>query len=246
MVKCIVIPAYNEGKNLNILLTEIFKTQLEKLKVLIIDDSKHSYENQLKFKNDKIIYLHRGIKLGRGSAVLYGIEHMLNLFDDVELFIEMDADLSHNPNELCRNISFFKNENLDLLISSRYKVKSKIINWSLKRKLLSFLSNKLIKFVLKIPISDYTNGYRIYSKNAAKFITKNCGKIGGGFIILSEILVNLYYKNFKINEIETVFVNRIRGESNVTIKEILFSLVGLYRIWKQKKIFSIADYTKKK
>ena len=83
-------------------------------------------------------------------------------------------------------------------------------------------------------ITDYTNGYRIYSNSAGKFIVKNCGKIGDGYIVLSEILIQLFYNKFKIDEIDTIFVNRIRGTSNVTVNEILLSLIGLYKIWKEK------------
>ena len=100
-------------------------------------------------------------------------------------------------------------------------------------KFLSFLSNKLSNFVLKVNITDYTNGYRIYSNGAAKFIVKNCGKIGDGYIVLSEILIQLFYNNFKVDEIETIFVNRVRGVSNVSFSEIFLSLIGLYKIWKK-------------
>ena len=80
------------------------------------------------------------------------------------------------------------------------------------KRVFSFFANKLARFLLEVPISDYTNGFRIYSINAANHIKNNCGNIGDGFIILSEILVELYYKNFKIGEIKSKFVNRLRGE----------------------------------
>ena len=121
------------------------------------------------------------------------------------------------------------------MISSRYKKKSKIINWPFKRKILSFLSNRLSKLVLNVPITDYTNGYRIYSNQAAKFVVQNCGKIGDGYIVLSEILIQLYYNRYKIDEVDTIFANRVRGTSNVTISEIFLSLIGLFKIWKVKK-----------
>ena len=74
------------------------------------------------------------------------------------------------------------------------------------------MANSLAKFLLRVPVSDYTNGFRIYSNNAANHIAFNCGKIGDGFIILSEILVELYYKNFKIGETSSKFINRVRGK----------------------------------
>ena len=128
----------------------------------------------------------------------------------------MDADFSHNPAELKRNINFFFNNSLDLLIGSRYLKRSKIINWSLSRRIFSSLANFLARNLLQIPIADFTNGFRIYSRRSAQKIVNDCGKIGDGFIVLSEILVVLYLNDFKINEIHSKFVNRARGESSVS------------------------------
>ena len=146
----------------------------------------------------------------------------------------MDADLSHDTNEIINNVNFFLNEKADLLISSRYLKNSKIVNWPIKRKILSFFANNLAQYILKVPVSDYTNGFRIYSNKAAKHVVTKCGKVGDGFIILSEILVQLYYNNFKIKEIESTFVNRVRGDSSVTFKEIFNSIIGLIQIFKLK------------
>lgn len=231
----IIIPCYNEFENINILLQKISTQPIQNLKIIIIDDSKYSYKNKIKkyFKNLK--YIHRKKKLGRGSAVLFGIKTILKNLKKNDLIIEMDADLSHDPSELVRNIKFFKKNKLDMLISSRYFKKSKIINWPQSRRVFSFLSNLLTRFLLNVPVSDYTNGFRIYSCAAAIHINKNCGKIGDGYIVLSEILVSLYKQNFKIREIHSKFVNRIRGESNVTFSEIINALIGLIKIYKIKK-----------
>ena len=238
MTNFIIIPCYNEGENINIILKEINECNIDNLVVVIVDDSEVNFEKKINGQKFKTIYLNRNRKSGRGSAILFGMMHILNLGVSIGLIIEMDADMSHNPNELLNNIKYFKKNNLDLLISSRYLSDSKIINWPLKRKILSFSSNKLSKFLLKVPVSDYTNGYRIYSINSAKFIINNCGKIGDGYIMLSEILTVLYYNNFKIDEIPTTFINRVKGDSNVTIKEILLSLFGLYKIWKIKTLLN--------
>ena len=100
-----------------------------------------------------------------------------------------------------------------------------------KEKILSFSSNKLAKILLSVPVTDYTNGYRFYSKKAALFIIKNCGKIGDGFIVLSEILLKLYYNNFKVGETSTIFKNRERGISKVNFFLILNSLYGLIKLF---------------
>ena len=95
-----------------------------------------------------IIYFHRGKKLGRGSAVLYGFKYLIKNYKNFKCCIEMDADMSHNPREIKIKLNYLK-KNLDLLISSRYSQKSKIINWPASRQILSYLSNKLSKTFIK-------------------------------------------------------------------------------------------------
>ena len=150
---------------------------------------------------------------------------------DIKTVVEMDADFSHPPKEIIRNLNYFSKNNLDLLIGSRYLRKSKIINWPVSRRILSSLSNKLSRLLLSIPVSDYTNGFRIYSIKSCEIIVNKCGNIGDGFIILSEILQEIHNKRLRIGEIETVFVNRTRGESSVNFKLVLMSLFGLIKLF---------------
>ena len=142
----------------------------------------------------------------------------------------MDADFSHDPKELSRNVNFFTNKNLDLLIGSRYLKDSSIVNWSLSRRIFSKLANLLARILLNIKLTDFTNGFRIYSKRSTQKITSVCGNIGDGFIILSEIIVVLKNNNFNIGEIETYFLNRERGKSSVSLKLILASFLGLLKL----------------
>ena len=154
---------------------------------------------------------------------------------NISHIVEMDTDLSSHPKELIRNLKFFNKEKLDLLIMSRYLHGSKIINWPLRRRIFSFLSNKLAYFLLRVKVSDYTMGYRVYSKKAVEYVVKNCGKVGDGFIVLSEILAELNRANFKINDIRTTFTNREKGSSSVNIKLIYQSFIGLFKIYKNIK-----------
>ena len=229
----IIIPAYNEHNNIEKLIKKI-KYYVRKAKIFIIDDS-HDFKTSdiIKNKKIKVNYLHRKKKSGRGSAVIFALKKIVK-DKKIEAVLEMDADFSHPPREITRNLNFFSKNNLDLLIGSRYLKKSKIINWPLSRKIISFFSNKLARFLLSIPVSDYTNGFRIYSIRSCKKIIVNCGKIGDGFIILSEILQEINNANFKIGEIETVFVNRSRGESSVNFYLLLMSLIGLLKLFVKK------------
>ena len=180
----IIIPAFNEKQNLEILTKHILKI-LPRANIYIVDDSKDKDQIPYFKKKNKINYYLRKNKKGRGSAVIYGMKKAL-VNKKNQNFVEMDADFSHSPKELIKNINFYHKNNFDLLISSRYLPSSKIIDWPLKRRIFSLLANFLIGIVLKLNISDYTNGYRIYSKRSVICIVKKCGKIGDGYIVLSK------------------------------------------------------------
>ena len=229
-----VLPAYNEHENIFELLKQIDLVFNNKV-ILIIDDSTNNKTKDKIYLKKDLQYFKRASKLGRGSAVLYGLKTLLKN-KEIDLFIEMDTDLSSHPNELPNNIKYFLDNKLDLLVSSRYLRGSEIINWPLRRRLFSFLVNKLAKFLLKVPVSDYTMGFRIYSRKAANHVVNNCGKVGSGFIMLSEILVELYINNFRISDIKTKFVNREKGESSVNLKLVLESLFGLIKLYINKRV----------
>lgn len=229
----LVIPTFNEKKNIILITNKLLKLYKD-IKILVVDDSNSSFKRPKKL-NKKVSFIHRKNQKGRCSAVLYGFK--IGLQKKFNIFIEMDADFSHNPNELKRNIKFFNKQKLDLLISSRYLKKSKIINWSLSRKVLSFLSNFLAELLLSANLTDYTNGYRIYSKDSVRIITKNCGLISNSFITLSDIIITLKNRNKKIDEIDSIFINRVRGDSKVNFLMVLNSLFGLLKLFIYKRIF---------
>lgn len=236
----IIIPTYNEKENILSLIISI-KKFIPKAIIIIVDDTPNNNDIGILIKKNKIsrvLYFHRKNSKGRGSAVLYGLKFSFK--NNVnQIFIEMDADFSHSPKELIRNLNYFKKNKLDLLISSRYLKDSSIINWPLSRRLFSKLSNILAYLILRINVSDYTNGFRIYSNKSIKIILNKCGNIGDGFIILSEILLAININKLKIGEIHSKFVNRLRGESSVNIYLIFNSLYGLFKLFFIKKRYLI-------
>ena len=224
----IIIPTYKEKENI-FKLTKKILSLYPKTVIFVVDDTENlNLKNR--FKSNKIKYFLRKNKKGRGSAVLYGLKKSLQ-YKSNSIFIEMDADFSHNPKELKKKIEFFIKNNLDLLISSRYLESSKIINWPIQRLVFSKLSNKLAQFLLNVGVTDYTNGFRIYSRRSVELIVKKCGRIGDGFIVLSEILLTIKLNKFKIRELPTIFVNRKRGESSVNFKLIIQSLIGIVKLY---------------
>ena len=234
-----VLPAYNEHENIFELLKQIDLVFNNKVIVIIDDSNNNKIKDKIYLKKD-LQYFKRTSKLGRGSAVLSGLKTLLKN-EEINFFVEMCTDLADDPKELPDNIKYFLENKLDLLVMSRYLKGSKIINWTIKRKLFSFLANKFAKSLLKVPVSDYTNGYRIYSRKAAAQMVKNCGKISYDFIALSETLVELYIDNLRIGEIKTTFTNREKGESTMNLKLILDSFFGLLKLYvnRRKEINSV-------
>jgi dolichol-phosphate mannosyltransferase len=229
----IIIPTFNERSNIFRLIKKLLKID-DNFNIYIIDDTKEYHLKEEFKKLNNVYYLHRKNQRGRGSAVINGLNIALkNKKNDI--FIEMDADFSHRPIELKKKIKKFKKKKLDLLIASRYLKKSKIYNWSTGRRLFSRLSNFLARILLDLNVTDYTNGYRIYSKQATKVIVKYCGNIGDGFIVLSEILLQIKMRKLKIAEDNTIFKNRKRGESSVNLSLILSSLFGIFKLFFLKK-----------
>ena len=224
----IIIPTYNEAKNIDELVKKI-NNQINNVIIFIVDDSPLPEIKIICKKYKNLRYFHRKKKKGRGSAVLFGIKKALK-DKKIKIIIEMDADFSHRPQELKKKINYFNQKKIDLLISSRYLQGSKILNWSLSRRIFSILSNLLARIFLRINLSDFTNGFRFYSIRSARKIIKNCGNIGDGFIILSEIIVVLSNSNFIIKELPTTFINRSRGESSVNLRLLLQSFFGLIKL----------------
>ena len=229
----IIIPAYNEGKNLIELLKKI-KSENDNWNIIIIDDSENFETNKLieNYKEKKINYIKRNLKMGRGSAVRYGFEYSKkNKFDYI---LEMDADLSHNPSEIKLLLNKLISKKYDLVIGSRYLKNSKIIGWPIKRRIFSKLSNFFAKFLFGFGLTDYTNGFRVYNSKAINELVKYPIE-NNGFMYLTETFTILKKKNFKISEQATVFINRKKGSSSLRLSEILKSFVGIIKL-KLKKL----------
>ena len=224
----IVIPTYNEKENIVTLVEAILKLPFD-ISALIVDDNSPDgtgiIADELARKYDKVDVIHRKGKGGRGSACLAGFRYAASL--DVDYIFEMDADLSHNPKEIPEFLEKIKN--YDAVIGSRYAEGSRIINWGILRRIFSRLANFYAGLLLGIPITDYTNGYRCYRKEVLNDL--DIDKIdSSGYIVLSEVAYQLARKGCTIGEVPTVFVNRRRGESNLSIKEITDAFVSLLRI----------------
>lgn len=224
----VVIPSYNERDNIKRLIDSILQ-KINHAQIIVVDDESpdgtSDLVEQICKENQQVHLIRRKGKGGRGSACIAGFKMALEYGAD--LVLEMDADFSHNPEELPQMISAA--EKADLVIGSRYLRDSRIVGWSLKRRMFSKFANIYARFMLHIPISDYTNGYRCYSADALKALELD-RIFSKGYIVLSELSYQLFRKGFSFGEIPTLFVNRRRGISNVNYNEIREAFTSMARI----------------
>ena len=224
----IIIPAYNEGENLINLVKKI-ETINYNWNIIIIDDSDNLRTKKLinDYTNKKLHYVKRDIKMGRGNAVRYGFQYSIK--NNFEYTLEMDADFSHDPDEINLLLKKIVESKSDLVIGSRYLKESKINGWPLKRLIFSKFSNFFAKCLFGSGITDYTNGFRIYNSNSINEIMKH-KIVNNGFMYLTETFSILKKKNYKITEHSTIFTNRQRGISSVTLSEIINSFIGIIKL----------------
>jgi len=225
----IIIPAYNESKNIPVLLKKII-LHLPNAKVVIVDDSNKEQNKLLRSilnrKKFDVQLVSRGSKLGRGNAVLAGFAEALK-DKHIDYFFEMDADLSHDPSE-CK-VLLEKIKTVDLVIGSRYLTGSHIRKWPLRRLILSRIVNIFLNIWLGLSLSDYTNGFRLYRRRVVEFLIIQKLK-ESGFIALSESAYKIKRAGFSIAEVSTTFTDREYGKSSAGIWEHASSLLGAVRI----------------
>jgi dolichol-phosphate mannosyltransferase len=231
----VVIPSYKEAENIQNLLLDVCR-HVPQVRIVVVDDSPDlaTVQAAQALALPMVNIVHRERKDGRGSAVLAGMKLLLE--EGCDQIVEMDSDFSHPPSQIPELLKHASQRQMAMLIASRYLPESRIENWPASRRAFSKFANLVARMVLQVPIADYTNGFRVYARDAAQLVVQTCGRLGRGFIPLSEILVNLYYRGHTIGEIPTVFTNRLRGESSVTFFEIRDAATGLLCIWRLKSI----------
>lgn len=226
----IVVPTYNESQNIIDLVMRLILLY-PFADVLVVDDASPDGTADMLEKiasmNPHIFLMRREGKGGRGSAVLDGFS--FGLQKQYENFIEMDADFSHKPEEIALLLASIASH--DMVVGSRYLPQSEIHEWGMKRTIFSYLANMFARCMLQIPISDYTNGFRCYTRNAVESLRMD--QIDArGYVVLSEVAMQIHHEGMRIGEVPTVFVNRRRGISNLTFKEIREAFRSILRIWR--------------
>ena len=235
----IIIPTYNEIENIeNIIISTI--NLYPTINILIVDDnspdltSKKVEDLKSKFK-DQLFLLKRLKKEGLGTAYVAGFKWALkNKFNYV---FEMDADFSHNPEDIKRILEPMLENNYDVSIGSRYIKGINVVNWPLSRIILSYTASLYVRLITRMNIKDSTSGYICYKKTVLESIDLDNIKFTG-YAFQIEMKYKSYLKNFKIIEVPIIFSDRLFGVSKLNgsiISEAIFGVIAM-RI---KNIFNI-------
>lgn len=226
----VVIPSYNESANIKKVTLSILSI-LPKASIFIVDDNSPDgtakIAQRLALKNTQIKVVVRSGKGGRGTAVLTGLKRALKNKKFTH-FIEMDADLSHDPRELPELIG--QAQDFVMAVGSRYTTGSRIVDWPLSRRIFSKLANFYARKILGISLYDCTNGYRAYTRKTLDSIdfSRLCEK---GYALLLEMAYLFKLKGFNFIEMPSIFVDRKRGRSNTSIKEVWDACAAVVRIY---------------
>ena len=232
----VISPTYNEKKNISELINKISKISYP-IDILIIDDNSPDgtadIVRKIMDENDHIYLLEREKKLGLGTAYCEGFQWALER--DYDLIIQIDADLSHNPDDIPRLID--EAESADLIIGSRYIEGVNVINWPMRRLFLSYFANSYARLLIRFPIKDSTGGFKCFRRKVLESINlTNIRSAGYSFQIEMNFLV--WIKGFKISEIPIVFTDRTVGESKMNRSIVIEAFWIVPKLF-MKKIFKL-------
>ncbi len=228
----VIIPTYNERENVELIIRAVF-SQKKEFDILIVDDNSPDKTSNIVTSlieefSGRLFLEVRGEKTGLGAAYIHGFKWALK--KDYEFIIEMDADFSHNPSDLIRLYSECAINNADVTIGSRYlKGQINVVNWDIKRIILSYFASQYVRIITGIPIKDTTAGFVCYRRKVLEAIELDAIQfIGYAFQI--ELKFKAWKRNFNIKEISIVFTDRVRGKSKMNgsiISEAIFGVIKM-------------------
>ncbi len=226
----VIIPTYNERENITNVLDAIMELGIENLDVLIIDDNSPDGTAQIvkayQEKHPNVYLIERPGKMGLGTAYVQGFKFALER--DYEYIMEMDADLSHDPQEIP---NFLKAaQEADLVIGSRYLTGVNVINWPLRRLFLSVMASKYTKLITGMPIRDCTSGFKLFRRKVLESIPLDRIR-SNGYSFQIEMNFKAWKRGFKIKEIPIIFYDRTVGSSKMN-KKIMIEAALM--VWKLK------------
>ena len=228
----VIVPTYNEAHNITKLIECVLSLR-EQIDILIIDDGSPDGTADLvkdlqKKHADRLFLINRSGKQGLGTAYVEGFRFALK--HDYTYICEMDADFSHNPQDLPRLINRVKKQGVDVAIGSRYKRGISIINWPLTRLILSYGANTYARFVTGLPVFDTTAGFKCIHRQVLEGISLD--RISSnGYAFQIELHFRAWKAGFNIEEVSIIFREREEGVSKMS-KKIVWE--AIWRVWSLK------------
>lgn len=230
----VLVPTYQELHTLASIVHRIFEHNPE-VHVLVIDDNSPDgtgkLADQLKAKYSNLEVLHRTSKNGLGAAYIDGFNNSINEFD---VLVEMDADGSHDPQDLVTILREI--DNYDCVLGSRWVPGGKVINWPKSREILSRGGNSYARLMLGIDIGDATGGFRAYKTTALKELVLS-DIDSQGYCFQVDMVRRLLKKGFKIKEIPITFTERTIGTSKMSRNIVLEAFLKI-GIWGLQRVFT--------
>ena len=233
----VIIPTYNEKENIERIIRKVFsfKTVFD---VLIVDDDSPDgtadIVKQLQAEFKGLYIEERSGKLGLGTAYIHGFSWALK--KDYEFIFEMDADFSHDPNDLLRLHAACSKNGADLAIGSRYTNGVNIVNWPMSRLLMSFFASKYVKFVTGLPVNDSTAGFICYKRSVLETIDLNKIQFVG-YAFQIEMKFKAWQCGFKVVEVPVIFTDRKEGYSKMNTSIFSEAFIGVIQL-KISSLFS--------
>ena len=245
MERLVIIPTYNEKENIEAIIRAVMELPLE-FHILIIDDgSPDGTANivkglQKKEFKDKLFLVERSGKQGLGTAYICGFKWAIE--HKYDYIFEMDADFSHNPQDLLKLYDACANQGADVAIGSRYVSGVNVVNWPMGRVLMSYFASKYVRMVTGMKVADTTAGFKCYRREVLETIELDKVKFKG-YAFQIEMKYTAYKCGFTIKEVPIIFVNRVLGSSKMSggifgeavLGVIRLKINSLFRKYPQKK-----------
>ena len=229
--KLVIIPTYNEIENIEAIVRKVFSLEGE-FHILVIDDGSPdgtaaAVKQLMEEFPEKLHLLERSGKLGLGTAYLTGFRWALER--EYDYIFEMDADFSHNPEDLIRLWDACANGGADMAIGSRYCNGVSVVDWPISRIIMSYFASSYVRFILRMKVYDTTAGFVCYSRKVLETMNLDGVKMKGyGFQI--EMKYTAYKLGFKLKEVPIIFINRQKGTSKMSsgiFGEAFWGVLGL-------------------
>ncbi len=226
----VVMPTYNEAENITRIIPEVLK-QDPRLDILVVDDNSpdgtarlvKDLQNQ---QPQRIFLLERPGKAGLGRAYIAGFKYALE--KGYAYILEMDADFSHDPVVLPRLLAAI--QEADLVLGSRYITGVNVINWPLKRLLLSYCASIYTRIITGLPVKDPTGGYKCFRRQVLERIDLDRVH-SNGYSFQIEMSFRAWKKGFRVKEIPIIFIDRVGGKSKMSPKIVR---EAIWMVWKLK------------